>query len=528
MILLVLPLSIWGVITAAESKKIVLEESRNNIYGVGQLVMKELDKRMNSVDLYLYDTLPGNKFFITVKRQKKDRDFLHAGYNVYSEMTSHISMIQDADIYFLDCKDAGYRYMITSAEFAGKRTGVEKVIYDKVNDKAFEETRKWQLLEIEGELWFLRCTHQGNMYYGGMICVETFYEMLRDSLLYDSLQIRMSLGCEDEQTEDIAVVCKHENKEIYLNMQVDEGEIVQNLPLFQRVGGLISGIFVCLLPIIIAFIYINLIRPIKILLKAMNEVQEGTWDYQIQNKGNSNEFEQLYHNFNHMVTAQNEMSKKLVEKESYSKNMEIKNLQMQVSPHFLMNSFNLLYGLVEMGKNNSAQSMILYLSDYFRYIVRSGKELELYREELKLIVNYVGVARLRYPFISFEEKHDEDVLHAQVPPLLIHNFVENVLKHGLKPKKMLHIWLSASYEGGKAVFKIEDDGRGMSQDIVDAMNIGIFNNEDMKVHVGMKNAYYRIRNFFGEDAQMKVASTIGEGTTVTVQYPCKLEYDEEA
>lgn len=528
MILLVLPLSIWGVLTAAESKRIVLKESKNYISGIGQLVMKELDSRMDLTDLYLFDTLPSNSLFLTVKKQENDSRFLHAVYNVYSEMNTHLSTMQDADIFFLNCQDAGYKYIIARPEYARQRAEAEKVVYKRIDDGAFEKNRKWELLDIDGELWLIRCTHQRSMYYGGLIRIETFYAMLRKSLLYDSLKLSMSSCAEAETAGVIESVCKSDKSDLYLHIQVDESEVVRNLPLFQRIGGLISGIFVCLLPVLIAFIYISLIRPIKILQNAMNEIQKGAWDYQIQNKGNSNEFEQLYSNFNRMVTAQNEMSRELVEKETYAKDMELENLQMQIRPHFLMNSFNLLYGLVAMGKNDSAQQMILYLSDYFRYIVRSGKELELYGEELDLIRNYIGVARLRYPFVSFEEKHDEDVLRAPVPPLLIHNFVENVFKHRLKPKGITKIQLSAAWEDGKAIFQIEDDGRGMSQDIVDAMNTGVFKQEDMKVHVGMKNAYYRIRNFFGEDARLDVKSALREGTTIIIQYRCELEKGKEA
>ena len=129
------------------------------------------------------------------------------------------------------------------------------------------------------------------------------------------------------------------------------------------------------------------------------------------------------------------------------------------------------------------------------------------------------MARLRYPFITFEEKHDDAVLNVEVPPLLIHNFIENVLKHGLKVKGTTSIRLRASYRDGIAEFIIEDDGRGIAPAEVEAINQGKFEKDDNDVHVGMQNSWQRIKYFYGESAVLYVESMLGEGTKVTVCVP---------
>lgn len=60
--------------------------------------------------------------------------------------------------------------------------------------------------------------------------------------------------------------------------------------------------------------------------------------------------------------------------------MELKNLQLQIHPHFLLNTFNLVYTLAQRKETGAIQDIVIYLSEYFRYIFRSGKSLELFPE----------------------------------------------------------------------------------------------------------------------------------------------------
>ncbi len=77
--------------------------------------------------------------------------------------------------------------------------------------------------------------------------------------------------------------------------------------------------------------------------------------------------------------------------------------------------------------------MILYLSDYFRYIFRSEKELELLPQELKLIEGYARIASVRYSgMVELAVDLDPELSYVRMPPLLLHNFIENAVKHGFR------------------------------------------------------------------------------------------------
>ena len=65
--------------------------------------------------------------------------------------------------------------------------------------------------------------------------------------------------------------------------------------------------------------------------------------------------------------------------------MELRNLQLQIRPHFLLNTFNLMYSLSQMDDRENLENTILYMADYFRYIFRSNQDLESFSLELNLI-----------------------------------------------------------------------------------------------------------------------------------------------
>ena len=74
--------------------------------------------------------------------------------------------------------------------------------------------------------------------------------------------------------------------------------------------------------------------------------------------------------------------------------------------------------------------------------------------------------------------------------------------------------------------KIEDNGCGISKQIVQEINQGIFRKTDDKNHIGMENAITRIYMYYGEDAKVYVESRVNQGTTIQIRIP--LMEDETA
>ena len=168
--------------------------------------------------------------------------------------------------------------------------------------------------------------------------------------------------------------------------------------------------------------------------------------------------------------------------------------------------------------------MVLFLYDYFRYLFRSGSELQLFSKERKLIEDYMNITRISYP-VSFEVSYqlDPQLDLIRVPPLLLHSFMENIIAHALLPDRCVHIVFSGEYDDGLATFYISDDGKGMEPEAISAINHITDVPIDDGKNVGIKNSIYRLKYYFGDAASVVCESEMNIGTTFTITIPYNLE-----
>ena len=59
--------------------------------------------------------------------------------------------------------------------------------------------------------------------------------------------------------------------------------------------------------------------------------------------------------------------------------------------------------------------------------------------------------------------------------------------------------------------------------MVREMNEGIFRKTDNKNHIGMENAITRIHMYYGDSAEVRMESQLGQGTTVQIRIPVNKE-----
>ncbi len=113
------------------------------------------------------------------------------------------------------------------------------------------------------------------------------------------------------------------------------------------------------------------------------------------------------------------------------KAMEFNLLQSQLSPHFLFNVLNNLYG-ISIDKHERIPGLLLKLSGLLRYAVYSGKKNFVpLKEELEYISNYLDFEQIRISDRLVLKKNIakvDDTLITIAPMVLI-VFVENAFKH---------------------------------------------------------------------------------------------------
>lgn len=263
----------------------------------------------------------------------------------------------------------------------------------------------------------------------------------------------------------------------------------------------------------------RVVKALGILQTGMRELEQEHLEYRIADwdKGESEEFVFLYNSFNHMAEEIG-LSR---EKDVKMYQTQLDNLRLQVNPHMLLNSFNMIYSLAQSRNFQCIQEYSLLLVEYFRYALKETDHFVLLKNEMIFVENYVNIQKIRFPgaFTSVH-KIEPDCEEALVPPLLIENFVENAMKYALVPGKTIEVLINIRREEDRLLISVCDTGRGIKPEILDCLQQGQAYQDKMgKSHIGVWNCRRRMEVFYGGKASMNITSAPGQGTQVWLDVP---------
>jgi two-component system, LytTR family, sensor kinase len=192
---------------------------------------------------------------------------------------------------------------------------------------------------------------------------------------------------------------------------------------------------------------------------------------------------------------------------------QLKNLQLQLQPHFLFNALNTISSVMYEDVRR-ADTMLAQLSDLLRRTLRTGHSQEVpLEEELGLVQSYIAIMEERFgDDLQVEFAVDPDVLGAMVPQLILQPLVENSMRHARKPQtSRLFLSISAMREDRDLVLRIQDDGPGIA---------GLQN--DLPVRgIGLSNTEQRLRSLYGTRQKMLLENA--NGLLVTIRLPLHTE-----
>ncbi|MFB9274136.1 cache domain-containing sensor histidine kinase [Cohnella cellulosilytica] len=296
-----------------------------------------------------------------------------------------------------------------------------------------------------------------------------------------------------------------------------ESALASNLVPVIRTSSMLMAVILGIVAMVFAyFIAGRITKPIKKLLGAMRSVGEGDFQTQIAFRTND-EFGILLQRFNrmnaqirHLVTENYEI--KLKEQEA-----EIQALSMQMNPHFLYNTLNVMnWTAIENGQKELSK-MLVCLSNMLHYTSRKDWGAVHLSEETEWMNNYFYIMSVRFEGkFSIGYEIDPRLYEYKVPRLLFQPFVENAILHGfdqIETGGFIRIrgWIADETR----YYEIADNGRGMSEETVKA----ILYRESSSV--GIKNTIARIQLQYGGQYGISINSRPNEGTSVVITLPLK-------
>jgi two-component system sensor histidine kinase YesM len=285
----------------------------------------------------------------------------------------------------------------------------------------------------------------------------------------------------------------------------------------------ISGIGIGVIVLYIVFLFYvadKTTKPIKELQDEMAKIESLNYEASLHPEiSGSLEVVELNKSFNAMMGRMNELTKSIVKEKEEQRKSELKALQNQINPHFLYNTLDSIIALIDKGENAKAEEMILALSKFFRLSISKGRNIIPLTDEIEHARNYLIIQKMRFgEAFSYDIAVEPGLEKYFVVKLILQPIVENSIGHGLKEGETGVIAIRAYSEGDFIKFMIKDNGYGMTPDKVEELRQSLL---DEKVYngVGLKNVYQRLRIYYGEKANVEIASEEDEGTTVTIVIP---------
>jgi two-component system LytT family sensor kinase len=185
--------------------------------------------------------------------------------------------------------------------------------------------------------------------------------------------------------------------------------------------------------------------------------------------------------------------------------------KMQLQPHFLFNTLNMIAELVH-EEPDKADAMLIALSGLLRLTMETAGEQELpLRRELEFIERYLTIMHARFEErLKFQIGIDPATHTALVPTFLLQPLVENAIEHGLGPRMAGGLISIRSRRVGDLLHLcVADNGVGLN---------GVKRGPE---GLGLGNTRNRLRELYGEAGRLDFQDA--GGLIVEISLPFHVE-----
>lgn len=300
----------------------------------------------------------------------------------------------------------------------------------------------------------------------------------------------------------------------------------------REVRQMVSSFLPVVLLIVIGVVFItycftrNFSKRIELLVKKINLAETGNLTVTEPVAGND-EIAELDREFSHMLKKLDSLIQKNYIQQLENKESELRNLQLQINPHFLYNTLETISSMAAIRQMFEICDICEKLGEIFRYSL--GKNYGNYvtvEQELNHVQNYIFIQKARFgnKFEVFYNVEPE-VLKKKILRFILQPIVENAIIHGLSPcSNNGTLEISIYREEDFLCVKVEDDGIGMPQDKVDELNEYINspkppNGDNRTKSIGVRNVNQRIKLSCGEKYGVTITSMPECGSCFVIKLP---------
>lgn len=318
-----------------------------------------------------------------------------------------------------------------------------------------------------------------------------------------------------------------------INTVIPRSKMLLRVSFIQRVTLLLVIILIVVIISVSILFSKRMLRLIKKLQKSMECLEGGNYELIMDSAGND-EIGSLVKSYNHMVGKMEKLIEEVYQAGVRQKNAQYLALCTQINPHFLFNTLESIRIKAILNGDDTVADMVKLLAKMFRTVLDSDKKNYKVRDEMENIRSYIQLQNIRFDHvITLTESIDPQIYHAKFMAILFQPVVENCFKYGSKESGIpIEIWITGQLtEEKKMVFTIQDDGKGMSPERLEAVRQELYVAQDVEIQkekgveesdsnrIGLRNIAERLRLRYGSDGELRIVSSDEQGTVVEIRVP---------
>ncbi|WP_204787481.1 sensor histidine kinase [Paenibacillus oryzisoli] len=555
------PLVIFLFYSNYYSMTVLHNQISNSKSSVLYTFVSQADRAMKEASNYIYKYLDKEQDIYLLRDYAKDSDeYVLNQVSITNKLTKDIGFYNTIDAFFVYSQknqDLIFAVQDTSMEITRM---INQEIPRFVQNISPEKLKNWQVVQTATGYAIVKIVSVNeDIYMGSWINVGTMMAPLQDNkgnvderyyIVSDEGQIlsndewlisksetlpKMMVELADKSYQ---IMKDTENKQNYLVIGsksawvpisfisvIPEKSLLQNLPYFQTALYFIPIGSLLILSVYLLFLRRAFFLPMTNLMNGMRKIAQGDLAFRLK-ESRVDEFASLIGSFNDMISQIKHLKIHVYEEKLRVQTAEMKHLQMQINPHFYLNTLNIIYYLAALKDYKTVQKMTMHLAEYFRFIMRNNRNFITLEEEVRHIRNYLEIQQMRFPDVLETSIQIPDVYKTfEIPALIIQPFVENAIIHGFQKRgKMfrIHITVAPDPVHPEQYFevRIQDNGVGFREE-----TLTYFMANDSSIdagdenHIGIWNVIRRLKIVYKGQAQIKLFNGSDGGATVQMRFP---------
>ncbi|QJD82794.1 sensor histidine kinase [Cohnella herbarum] len=270
-------------------------------------------------------------------------------------------------------------------------------------------------------------------------------------------------------------------------------------------------------------IYRMIHRPLIRLLHSFRRIEKGELNLTLQYP-HKDEFGYLYGRFNAMAKQLNILVHEVYEQKYRAQLSELRHLQSQINPHFLYNTYFILYRMAQLEDNENVIRLTKHLGEYFQFITRDGADEVPLGKEAHHARTYMEIQIIRFSrrIEANFGKVPEGLENMLVPRLILQPIIENAYNHSLE-KRPKDGWLNVEMDvyGDHLVISVEDNGQELTPDKLEEMRNKLQSQDEPGESTGMLNVHRRLKIKYGESGGLRLGAGERGGLKVEIVIPIR-------